>query len=88
MGHVTLGAIIEANIVVPCLKLSNCNSFGDSFEPSNGLWWYEKDEKYQAALLLTWLNFNLCMDNNHKPSKVWDEFTYPFLKFNGATVEV
>ena len=22
------------------------------------------------------------------PSKVWDEITYPFLNFNGATVEV
>ena len=22
------------------------------------------------------------------PSKIWDEITYPFLNFNGATVEV
>ena len=26
--------------------------------------------------------------SNHMPSKVWDEITYPFLTFNGATVEV
>ena len=26
--------------------------------------------------------------SNHMPSKVWDEITYPFLNFNGATVEV
>ena len=26
--------------------------------------------------------------SNHKPSKVWDEITYPFLNFNGCTVEV
>ena len=26
--------------------------------------------------------------NNHMSSKVWDEITYPFLNFNGATVEV
>ena len=26
--------------------------------------------------------------SNHMPSKVWDESTYPFLYFNGATVEV
>ena len=26
--------------------------------------------------------------SNHMTSKVWDEFTYPFLNFNGATVEV
>ena len=25
---------------------------------------------------------------NHLPGKVWDEITYPFLNFNGATVEV
>ena len=26
--------------------------------------------------------------SNHIPSKVWDEMTYPFPNFNGATVEV
>ena len=26
--------------------------------------------------------------SNHMLCKVWDEITYPFLKFNGATVEV
>ena len=26
--------------------------------------------------------------SNHVPSKVWDEITYTFLNFNGATVEV
>ena len=26
--------------------------------------------------------------SNHMPSKVWDEITYPFLNFNGCTVEV
>ena len=26
--------------------------------------------------------------SNRMPSKVWDEITYPFLNFNGATVEV
>ena len=25
---------------------------------------------------------------NRMPSKVWDEITYPFINFNGATVEV
>ena len=25
---------------------------------------------------------------NHMPSKVWDEITYPYLNFNGTTVEV
>ena len=39
-------------------------------------------EVYIGPLLLTWFNFNPV------PSKVWDEVTYPFLNFNGATVEV
>ena len=26
--------------------------------------------------------------SNHMPGKVWDEITYPFLNFNGWTVEV
>ena len=26
--------------------------------------------------------------SKHMPRKVWDEITYPFLNFNGATVEV
>ena len=26
--------------------------------------------------------------SNHTLSKVWEEITYPFLNFNGATVEV
>ena len=26
--------------------------------------------------------------NNHMPSNVWDEISYPFLNFNDATVEV
>ena len=36
-------------------------------------------------LLLTWVNLNPSMD--HMPGKVWEEITYPFLNFNGATVE-
>ena len=42
-----------------------------------------------GALLLTWFNFNPSMDKyNHMPCNVWDEITYPFLNFNGCTVEV
>ena len=26
--------------------------------------------------------------SDHIPGKVWDEITYPFLNFNGSTVEV
>ena len=44
--------------------------------------------KHHGPLLLTWFDFNPSMDNNHTPSKVWDGITYPFLNFNGCTVEV
>ena len=40
----------------------------------------------QGPLLLTWFHFNHTMDYIHY--KLWDEITYPFLNFNGATVEV
>ena len=36
---------------------------------------------YQGPLLLTWIS-------NHIHFKLWDEITYPFLNFNGCTVEV
>ena len=37
--------------------------------------------KHGLTLIPAWIS-------NHKPCKVWDETTYPFLNFNGATVEV
>ena len=40
---------------------------------------------HQGPLLLTLIPAWII---NHMPSKVWDEITYPFLNFNGATVEV
>ena len=33
-----------------------------------------------GPLLLTWIN-------NHIPSGVWNEITYPCINFNGCTVE-
>ena len=42
---------------------------------------HTKTHIFLWPLLLTWIN-------NHMPCKVWDEITYPFLNFNGATVEV
>ena len=37
--------------------------------------------KHGLTLILAWTS-------NHMPSKMWDEITYPFLNFNGCTVEV
>ena len=40
-------------------------------------------------LLLTWFNFIIpAWISNYTHYNVWDEITYPFLNFNGATVEV
>ena len=43
---------------------------------------------YQWPLLLTWFNLKPALMNNFIHHKVWDEISYPFLNFNGATVEV
>ena len=42
---------------------------------------------HQWPLLLSWFNFNPSMDK-YIHYKLWDYITYPFLNFNGATVEV
>ena len=44
---------------------------------------YTRGPFYQHGLTLipAWIS-------NHLPGKMWDEITYPFLNFNGATVEV
>ena len=42
----------------------------------------------QWPLLSTWFYLNSNMDNDYMLRKVWDEITYPFLNFNGCTVEV
>ena len=34
------------------------------------------------------LNLTPAWISNHTPSKMWDEVTYPFINFNGATVDV
>ena len=41
-----------------------------------------------GPFLLTWFNFNPSMDKYIINYNVWDEITYPFLNFNGATIEV
>ena len=44
---------------------------------------------YQGPLLLTWFNFNpsTAWISIYIHYKLWDEITYPFLNFNGCTVE-
>ena len=42
----------------------------------------------QCPLLLTWFNYIPAWISYYIYYKAWDEITYPFLNFNGATVEV
>ena len=52
-----------------------------------GLWFVASDTIWDTfywhglTLIQAWIS-------NYMPGKVWDEITYPFLNFNGATVEV
>ena len=48
----------------------------------------KRDVRCQEPLLLTWFNLNPAWISNHLHGKVWDEINYPFLNFNGYTVEV
>ena len=43
---------------------------------------------YLWPLLLTWINLYPAWISNYIHYNVSDEITYPFLNFNGATVEV
>ena len=43
---------------------------------------HPKFNEFQLPLLLTWIDFDLIH------YKMWDDITYPFLNFHGATVEV
>ena len=58
------------------------------------IWWHDAMGAFiiiiflQEPLLLIWINFNPTMNKNNNHHKVWDEITYPFPNFNGATVEV
>ena len=48
------------------------------------------------SFVLLWLYYEILVDltltpawiSNYIHYKVWDDITYPFLNFNGATVEV
>ena len=44
--------------------------------------------EYEWTLFVIWINCNPNMDKYNRRSKVWDEITYPFINFNGCTVEI
>ena len=43
---------------------------------------------WQHGANLAQFNFNPGMESDQMPSEVWDEITYPFLTFNGCTIDV
>ena len=49
---------------------------------------YKADDELKLYVYLVDLLNALSYTSNHTPSKVWDEIIYPFLNFNGCTVEV
>ena len=49
---------------------------GSGLVPNTGPFYW-----HGLTLIPVWIS-------NYMPSKMWDEITYPFLNFNGGTVEV
>ena len=58
-----------------CSMYSCGNASGLAYTSMDPLCWH------RLILIPAWID-------NHRPTKVWDEITYPFPNFNGATVEV
>ena len=68
------------------IPISPIDSESAEFWAHNALWNGSLNNSspfywYGLTLIPAWIS-------NHTPGKVWDEITYPFLNFNGATVEV
>ena len=58
------------------IKRMERNFYISHFVFSAGLFYWQ-----ELALISAWIS-------NHIPNKLWNEITYPFPNFNGATVEV
>ena len=63
---------LEKNITA---LLAECRFANYKPDTSNSIY------KHGLTLITAWIS-------NHMPSNMWDEITYPFLNFNGCTVEV
>ena len=59
-----------------CVSMCENNVWYDNLSSSSGPFY-----QYGLTLIPAWTS-------NYIPYNVWDETTYPFLNFNGATVEV
>ena len=65
--------------IVFCYGLERWNyvsTFQSSFTDTSGPFY-----QHGLTLIPAWIS-------NHMPGKMWDEITYPFLNFNGETIEV
>ena len=65
-----------SNEVVPTTLCYDCGFWQLWCPEARGLFYL-----HGLTLIPAWIS-------NHAPCKVWDEITYPFLNFNGCTVEV
>ena len=80
---ITLGTLMTSSVITDAKSVdSNFVDFVHPMSPSEHCFvncgpFY----KHGLTLIPTWIS-------NHMHYKVWDEITYPFLKFSGATVEV
>ena len=75
-----LGAIIKISLVATTLQVN----YDIYMVPSPG----EPVYVLYGTQQLTMYILSVAWICNHIHYKVWDEITYPFLNFNGATVEV
>ena len=84
-------AFWNVSVHIHGLVQERCNVFlglTDQYHEITISWDHDTGSNNLWPILLTWINFNPSMNSNHMLSKVWDEITYPFLNFNGCTVEV
>ena len=73
--------VLTLQLLIPVTRFDTCYRLSCIV----GCYWKQLANRLQVVLLLPWFN---SMDNNYIHYTLWDEITYPFSNFNGATVEV
>ena len=71
----------DTNLILVSPDNIICNLWALHYQPSVWQIYATTNQKVQPLTATAWAS-------NHMPSKVWDEITYPFPNFNGATAEV
>ena len=75
----------ETNIFHGSLQPKQSTHYKDVFNDMKSRY---KDNTTSGRLHYFGLTLISAWISNHMLNKVWDEITYPYLNFNGATVEV